>query len=131
MITQTREDYLRAMIKVTNQGAFRNRDLVEQMGLAKSTVTERLQGMAQDGLVDYKKYGQMHFTPKGKKLAQKLTYKHRIIEVFLHAMLGFSKDEVHDQAHALEHAFSDEAIRRLAKTLGNPEYDPHGKKIWI
>jgi Mn-dependent DtxR family transcriptional regulator len=44
-------------------------------------------------------------------------------------VLGIDGKDVHAEAHKLEHAFSDSVIKRLAKFLGNPKTDPHGKKI--
>ena len=75
------------------------------------------------------KYGKIHFTKKGKNLAKNITFKHRVIEVFLHDMLQISKSKIHNEAHKLEHAFSNESITKLSELLGNPETDPHGKPI--
>ena len=51
------------------------------------------------------------------------------IERFLQDMLRVNAKKIHEEAHRLEHAFSDESINRLRKVLGNPKYDPHGKPI--
>ncbi len=58
-----------------------------------------------------------------------MTYKHRLIEVFLHQALKLPKELVHAEAERLEHAFSDEAIERLATFLNHPTHDPHGSLI--
>ena len=127
MTTATREDYIRAIHKLG--GNARSIDVAASLGLAKSTVSERLKDLAKEKLVSYHPYSTVAFTPKGRRLGEKLTYKHRIIECFLHETLGFSATRVHEEAHKLEHAFSDESVRRLAKLLGNPQKDPHGRKI--
>ena len=131
MITATREDYLRALYKL---GGDEDKEvgvttLADHMCLAKSTVTERLQAMAMEKVVKYEKYRPLLLTKKGKDLAKKLTYKHRIIEVFLHNTLKMKGDVIHEEANQLEHAFSDDAIQRLARFLGNPRLDPHGSPI--
>jgi DtxR family Mn-dependent transcriptional regulator len=43
--------------------------------------------------------------------------------------LGYSWDEVHDEAELLEHAVSDTFIERMAAKLGDPRRDPHGDPI--
>ncbi len=43
--------------------------------------------------------------------------------------LGYSWQEVHDEAERLEHAVSDEFTERLAEMLGHPGRDPHGDPI--
>jgi len=130
MTTATREDYIREIYKLDGSGGgVRSIDIASSLGLAKSTVSERLRGLAKERLIHYDPYSAISFTRKGRELGKKLTYKHRIIECFLHDHLGFPASKVHTEAHKLEHAFSDEAITRLAEILSNPKTDPHGKPI--
>jgi DtxR family Mn-dependent transcriptional regulator len=55
--------------------------------------------------------------------------RHRLIETYLVQELGYSWDEVHDEAELLEHAVSDTFIERMAAKLGDPIRDPHGDPI--
>ncbi|MCH7492197.1 metal-dependent transcriptional regulator [Patescibacteria group bacterium] len=130
-ITPTIEDYLRAIYYLGKKrdGGVGVVTLAKYMRLAKSTVSERLKNLDNHKLINYKKYSSIIFTNKGYTLASQLTYKHRLIEVFLHEALKMSKNNVHREAHKLEHAFSDEVITRLSKFLGYPKKDPHGKPI--
>ena len=82
-----------------------------------------------EGWISYKKYSKLKFTAKGRRIAQKLTSKHRLIEIFLKNILKLNSKNVHEEAHRLEHAFSDESMEKLRKLLGNPKKDPHGKPI--
>lgn len=126
----TQEDYLRAMYKLkTSEGKIRVVDIAEQLGLSKSTVSERLQELARQKFVLYSAYTKLDLSKKGYEVGEMLTYRHRIIECFLHKVLKISKERVHEEAHRLEHAFSDEAIEKLADLVGNPEKDPHGTVI--
>jgi DtxR family Mn-dependent transcriptional regulator len=43
--------------------------------------------------------------------------------------LGYSWQDVHEEAERLEHAVSDEFTERLAELLGHPGRDPHGDPI--
>jgi len=43
--------------------------------------------------------------------------------------LGYTWDEVHSEAHVLEHVISEEFEERMAARLGNPTVDPHGDPI--
>jgi DtxR family transcriptional regulator, Mn-dependent transcriptional regulator len=54
---------------------------------------------------------------------------HRIIETYLAEAMGVSWDEVHPEAHKLEHHISQGLQDRMAELLGNPERDPHGSAI--
>jgi DtxR family Mn-dependent transcriptional regulator len=55
--------------------------------------------------------------------------RHRLLETFLVNELGYSWDEVHDEAEVLEHAVSDRLVARIDAKLGFPRRDPHGDPI--
>src|SRR3712207_348386 len=59
----------------------------------------------------------------------RLLRRHRLIETFLVEHLGYSWQEVHEEAERLEHAVSDGFTERLAGFLGHPDHDPHGDPI--
>lgn len=111
------------------EGSIRSVDLADYLNITKPSVSEMLRELNREGLVQYKKYSRLKFTSKGQKIAKKLTFKHRIIESFLKGVLKIRSNDIHDEAHRLEHAFSDESISRLSRLLGNPKTDPHGKPI--
>ena len=130
MFTANREDYLRGLyILEEEKGEIKSIDLAHYLNVSKPSVSEMLKNLNKEGVVSYKKYSKIKFTGKGKKIAEKLTSKHRLIELFLKNVLKINSTNVHDEAHRLEHAFSDESIGRIRKVLGNPKTDPHGKPI--
>ena len=129
-ITPTREDYIRAVYSLHEQkNSVRIIDISHYLNLARSTVSERIKDLEKVRLVKSDRMDGIILTKQGIILAEKLTYKHRLIEVFLHDVLHIDSQKVHEEAHTLEHAFSEEVIKRLATFLGNPKTDPHGKKI--
>jgi DtxR family transcriptional regulator, Mn-dependent transcriptional regulator len=130
-LTITKEDYLRAIYRLQEDGAeaVRAVDLAAKLRLSKSTVSERIQELVSQKLITSPKYGTITLTKKGKAIAQNLTRKHRLIEVFLTTVLHMKESEVHEEAHALEHALSDKVAARLEALLGSPVTDPHGKRI--
>lgn len=130
MFTANKEDYLRGLyILKEEKGKIKSIDLAHYLNVSKPSVSEMAQELNKEGLITYKKYSKLEFTPKGRKIAQKLTSKHRLIELFLKNILKINSKNIHQEAHRLEHAFSDESIAKLRKFLGNPKKDPHGKPI--
>lgn len=129
-ITATKEDYIRAIyiLSQSNEGVGVTH-IAKKLKLSKSTVSERIKDLVKDGLVLADPYAAVSLTDKGFCIGAKLTYKHRVIEVFLHQTLKMDKKFVHAEAEKLEHAFSDEVIKRLSKFLHNPKNDPHGSAI--
>lgn len=130
MFTANREDYLRGLyILEEEKGEIRSIDLAHYLNVSKPSVSEMVYELQREGLVLHRRYSKLQFTPKGHRIAQKLTSKHRLIELFLKNILKINSKNIHHEAHRLEHAFSDESISRLRKMLGNPKKDPHGKPI--
>ena len=128
--SNTQEDYVRAIFLLDNaEKAVTVTALAKKLQLSKSTISERLKELASGGLVIAPHYGRITLTPEGDMLGKKLTYKHRLAEVFLHQTLKMPKRAVHKEAEHLEHAMSDEVARRLHRFLKRPTHDPHGSKI--
>lgn len=123
------EDYLRAIYLLNNHNGASVTTIADKLKLSKSTVSERLKDMSNAKLVIAPPYGKVTLTKEGSRLGQKLTHKHRLIEVFLHETLGMPKNSVHNEAEILEHALSDEVAVRLSRFLKKPTHDPHGSKI--
>lgn len=129
-ISATKEDYIRAIYILSESGKETGvTHIAKRLGLGKSTVSERMKELVKGGLVVADPYAQVELTKKGKDIGEKMTFKHRIIEVFLNDVLLVHKDNVHKEAEKLEHAFSDDVIKRLAKFLKHPVSDPHGTPI--
>ena len=130
MFTASREDYLRGIyILEEEKGQIKSIDLANYLNVSKPSVSEMAKELNRQGLIFYKKYSKLKFTAKGRRIAQKLTSKHRLLELFLNNVLKINSKNLHEEAHRLEHAFSDESITKLRKLLGNPKKDPHGKPI--
>jgi len=126
----TREDYIRAIYLLTETAEEPGiTQIAEKLQLSKSSVSERVKELTKDGFTDSKPYSTVSLTKKGLILGKKMTYKHRLIEVFLHDTLKLPAEAVHAEAELLEHACSDKVIKHLADFLGNPTHDPHGSPL--
>ncbi len=54
---------------------------------------------------------------------------HRLLELFLTKVMGYSWDLVDAEAERLEHVISEEFEDRMDSLLGHPTVDPHGDPI--
>jgi DtxR family Mn-dependent transcriptional regulator len=84
---------------------------------------------AKPALVEYQKHQGVTLTKDGRKAALEVIRHHRLIETWLVQTLGYSWDEVHEEAERLEHVISEDFERRIAAALGHPLRDPHGELI--
>lgn len=103
--------------------------LAGSLGVSASTASEAIRKLADQGLVNHEKYGEVTLTASGRAAAVQMVRRHRLLETFLVSELGYSWDEVHDEAEVLEHAVSNELMRRMDAKLGYPHRDPHGDPI--
>lgn len=131
-ISHASQDYLKIIYDLTERyGRATTTQIAEQLSIRPASVTGMLQKMAQEDppLVKYKKHQGVTLTHDGEKAALEIMRHHRLLELFLHEILGYSWDEVHDEAERLEHVISEDMERRIADVLGNPRRDPHGQPI--
>jgi DtxR family transcriptional regulator, Mn-dependent transcriptional regulator len=103
--------------------------LARRMGFSPSTVSEAVKKLTAAGLLAHARYGAIELTAAGRAAALVMVRRHRILETFLVAELGYAWDEVHDEAEVLEHAVSDRLVDALDARLGHPDRDPHGDPI--
>ncbi|MGI8649391.1 MAG: metal-dependent transcriptional regulator [Rubrobacter sp.] len=122
-------DYIKAIWRISGEGAASTKDISVHLSVAPASVTNMLGRLQEMGFVKYERYHGASLTERGRQEALRLVRRHRLIETFLLKHLGYTWQEVHEEADRLEHAVSDEFTERLAELLGHPDQDPHGDPI--
>jgi DtxR family Mn-dependent transcriptional regulator len=129
-ITPAIEDYLKAIYTLQQQsGAVSTSLLGEQRGSKPGSVTGMVKKLAEMNLVQHTPYQGVLLTPAGERIALEVIRHHRLLELYLVEALGYSWDEVHEEAEKLEHHISEKLEARIAARLGHPTFDPHGDPI--
>lgn len=127
------DDYLKAILGLggADEQRVTSNALADRLGVRAASVTGMLQKLAgqRPPLVQYEKHRGVRLTATGKRRAWELVRHHRLLELFLHDVLKYSWDEVHDEAERLEHFISERFEDRVAAILGDPQIDPHGHLI--
>lgn len=130
MPTPAVEDYLKAIYQLSPGGEpVGTSAIAERLGIAPGSVTGMLKRLGRQGLVAHERYQGASLTPQGRREAIRTIRRHRILELFLVEVLGYTWDKVHEEAERLEHVVSDHLVDRMASVLGDPEADPHGHPI--
>jgi DtxR family Mn-dependent transcriptional regulator len=131
--TESVDDYLKAILELggAEEERVAGTSLARHLGIRAASVTGMLQKLAahQPPLVKYEKHRGVRLTAAGKMRALGVLRHHRLLERFLHDVLDYPWDEVHDEAERLEHFISERLEDRIAAKLGDPETDPHGHPI--
>ena len=128
--TRAQEDYLKALYQLHgDQRPVPTRELAQRLGISSPSVSEMVTRLSSQGLVEHDKYRGQQLTREGRKVALELVRHHRLLEMFLVEILGYSWDEVHEEAERLEHVISERMEQRIFELLGRPQLDPHGHAI--
>jgi DtxR family Mn-dependent transcriptional regulator len=129
MISKSMEEYLRTIYSLNEEGKqAETTEIATRLGIKPSSVTEMLKKLADEGYVIYEAYRGAELTTKGSKTASKIARKHRLLERFLTDILKLGKNNIHDQACAMEHTLSDEAEEALCRVLKQPDRCPDDEK---
>jgi DtxR family Mn-dependent transcriptional regulator len=124
-LSPTLEDYIGTIFHLQSEKQYaRVRDISKSLDVVKSAVTVALQSLSEKGLVKYTPYEPVILTPEGKKLAEGIVLRRRIIEDFLRNILGIEQDRAVTIACGMEHAIDSEALERFVCFLafvGNPQ----------
>jgi len=131
-LTISIQDYLKNIYELTESGESASTNaLAAKLKIKPASVTGMVQKLAsaKPALVEYHKHQGVTLTTEGKKAALEVIRHHRLIEAWLVQTLGYSWDEVHEEAERLEHVISEDFERRIAAAMGHPLRDPHGELI--
>ncbi|HET6594448.1 MAG TPA: metal-dependent transcriptional regulator [Anaerolineales bacterium] len=131
-LTISIQDYLKHIYELTENGETASTNaLAKKLNISPPSVTGMVQKLASanPALVEYQKHQGVTLTREGKKAALEVIRHHRLLEAWLVQTLGYSWDEVHEEAERLEHVISEDFERRIAAAMGHPTRDPHGELI--
>ena len=117
-LTNSQEEYLKTIYLLEkNNKKVRVTDIAKKLKITKPSVNKGINVLKEIGLVNYKAYGDIMLTEKGKKLALSIIKRQDILEMFLVNVLEIQKDEAIEEAKALKHAISENTALRLNKYI--------------
>jgi len=100
--------------------------VAEMLHVSRASAGEMLKRLEADGLIERGARKEALLTATGRKRAEHVVRKHRIIERLLTDFMGYTGYEAHERADELGDTFSDEMVERIDEKLGHPERCPHG-----
>ena len=125
-----RDDYISAIYELIEKKEIAtNKKISEILGVKAASVSEMLKKLVEEGEV-YTENKSILLTETGKMRARALLTKYRLWELFLVEYLGYSWQDVHEDAKALEYVTSNGLKDRLNEFLNKPMHCPHGNEIY-
>ena len=124
------EDYIKAIYKAHAQnGSVATQELAERLHVSAPAVSKMMRKLSALKLITHAPYQGVKLTRAGGKLALEIIRHHRLIELYLVQAMGFTWDNVHEEAERLEHHISEEFEDKIDELLGHPTACPHGDPI--
>src|SRR5258705_10618693 len=96
------EDYLEQILDLINtKGYARVVDIASALKISQASVTNMVQRLDAEGLLKYEKYRGLILTGAGKRLARKITHRHRLLTDFL-KLLGLDEKVIYHDVEGME-----------------------------
>ncbi len=116
LMSEPLEDYLETIyLLVQEHGFARVRDIAKARDVKAATVSIALRKLAEAELVNYVRREYIGLTEKGEKAARRVLTRHRLLTRFFEEVLGMSAHAASEQACAMEHVLTDEAMDRMVR----------------
>ncbi len=108
------EDYIEAIYNLSIDGSVaRSKDIAARLGVSCASVTSALRALAEKKLINYKPYGYITLTEKGRKAASRVVRRHDILKQFYADVLGIEPQMAQEAACRAEHTLEPEITDRL------------------
>lgn len=128
--TISKENYLKAIAEAEGEGGpVIAATIVRWLQVTPAAVTMAIRRLRRDGLVVVEQDGKLSLTSAGREIAERIRYRHHLIERMLSEIFGMEWYKVHDEAERLEHAVSVDFEAKLVERLGEDGVCPHGNNI--
>ena len=112
------QNYLETIFALSRKSeGVRVSDIALELNVSKASVNSAMNVLANLGYVFNEKYQEIYLTDKGKEIASFLESKHSILKTLFTEVLGIPENIADDDACAIEHIISVEAVQQMQKYL--------------
>ncbi len=123
-------DYLASIQKMSGYGdKVTTSGLAERMHVSPAAASSMLKRLEETGFVERSTTDGVTLTHQGRLAAMQLIRRHRLLEVFLIEVMGYTWDQVDVEAHKLQHSISSYFEERMDELCHFPTHCPHGDPI--
>ena len=127
-IYESAEDYLEAILMIQEQkGVVHSVDIANEKEYSKASVSIAMKKLRENGYISMEADGAIKLLPPGRKIAEHIYERHRIL-CNLFIALGVSEDIAQEDACRVEHDLSDETFSRIKEHAMKHESASHPKR---
>jgi DtxR family transcriptional regulator, Mn-dependent transcriptional regulator len=131
-VTTAMEDYLEAIARLSGEtGVARARDVAAVLNVHKSTVTAAFKTLADKALVNYSAYEAASLTPEGRRIAEDVLRRHKIVRDFFTDVLALEAGVADANACRIEHVLDPAVLQRLADFAEAVKKCPKAERVCL
>ena len=129
-LSEATQEYLESIYWLYESGIDRTQaNLARALQVSQPSASEMLKRMSDEELVSRDDHKLIHFTPRGREVAERIVARHRLVEAYLVKVMGIPWDDVHEEAHAMELSISPRLEAKMLEMIGDVKTCPHGHPI--
>jgi Mn-dependent DtxR family transcriptional regulator len=118
------EDYLERILELINsKGYARVVDIASSLKISQASVTNMVQRLDAEGLLNYEKYRGLVLTTAGETLARNIARRHQLLTDFL-KLLGIDGQVIYHDVEGMEHHISPPTLRAIEALTSQLQRQP-------
>ena len=126
------QKYLEVILELENtHKVARAKDIADGLGIQPGSVSGSLRNLEQKGLINYEPYSFITLTKMGRKIAEEVAHRHRVLKDFLFNVLQIDAETADTTACRIEHVIDEKTVERLVCFIEYLHSDPHTGKEWL
>jgi Mn-dependent DtxR family transcriptional regulator len=119
-IQESGENYLETILILQNRnGSVRSIDVANELDFTKASVSRAMGILKEAGFLIMEQNGNLVLTDAGRKKAEAVYERHRLIAEFLEMTLGISHETAVQDSCRIEHIISQETFDRMKEYIQN------------
>lgn len=119
---ESAENYLETILILSEKKpVVRSVDIAEELGFKKSSVSVAMKNLREKELITVRPEGYIYLTEEGKKIADMIYERHKLLSGWL-MQAGVPEKIAVDDACRIEHVISPESFEAIKQTLHLGEY---------
>ncbi len=131
-LTESSQGYLEVILALEDtQKVARAKDIADRLNIQRGSVTGALKSLEEKGLIHYQPYSFITLTDAGRKIAEEVAYRHRVLKDFLLNVLQIDEPTAEATACRIKHAIDPKTVERLVCFIEYIRTCPRAGDEWL
>ncbi|MBI5578872.1 MAG: metal-dependent transcriptional regulator [Deltaproteobacteria bacterium] len=131
-LSESLQSYLDVILELEGlQKVARAKDIADRLKIQRGSVTAALKSLEEKGLIHYQPYSFITLTDSGKKVAEEIAHRHRVLKAFLLNVLQIDEPTAETTACRMEHVIDRTTVDRLVCFIEYIHTCPRAGEDWL